>query len=196
MAAFQSMIYDFEDMSQQGEKNRDEMDMAAEQDEEDKMETEAEAEDGNDDSESAGMIGDEDEDGLEVLDESVITGGNENACSDNGFDEVSLCALRSTAFVWPKTHRTPVLRSSQMEMKFGPLLSGFQDNLARFLRQLAPDMSNPRVWIFNSIRITYPSWLEQDIAVVLDNREDGRVGRNRGQGRMFGRIMMICISLG
>lgn len=129
------------------------MDMAMEQNEEENMEMEAGTEDGNDDSESDGMIGDEDVDGLEVLDESVSIGDNENAYSDNEFDEVSLCALRSTTFVWSKTHRTPVLGSSQTETKLGPLLSGFQDNLARFLRQLARDhtMSNPGVWIFNSI---------------------------------------------
>lgn len=46
------------------------------------------------------------------------------------------------------------------------ILSGFHNNLARFLHQLALDTRNPRVWIFNSIRITYPSWLEQDLAVA------------------------------
>jgi len=142
LAAFQSMIYKFEETSRTGDGGKEDSDM------------------------------------------ELVVSGTEEGDDEGGteidadeFDDCESTVLGSTTFVWPKSHHTPIQRASDTEQRFS--LAGFLEELRRFLRRFDVSYSNrdPRVWVFNSIKTSYPSWLEDEVAVSHDSSDSGTSAR-------------------
>jgi hypothetical protein len=123
LAAFQNMIYEFQETCKSEISENEDMD---------------------------GARGRQDGGGAENED-------NEEANSDEFDDRDLSTVFGSTIFIWPRSYHTPVERASETEIRLS--LPGFHEHLLRFLQRFDVSHSNrdPRVWIFNSIKISYPS---------------------------------------
>jgi hypothetical protein len=112
---------------------------------------------GHDDSDGEGAVT------LDDFEDSVAT-------QSSAFDS-------TTTFAWPKSFRTPIRRSSDTEKALG--LTGFQENLRRFLhgQDISYEDPDPRVWEFNSIKMSYPACPEHEVAATIDPYPSSSAGK-------------------
>jgi hypothetical protein len=92
----------------------------------------------------------------------------EGDCSIDDFNESTVAKIGSTTYVWPKTPRFPARLASRTQKDLK--LARFQQDLTSFLRKdssisnSAMDL-DPPVLIFNSVKISYPSWIDDEVGI-------------------------------